>query len=342
MINIPQEDGTCACKDGWTGEGCARATPGISRNVDATVRTAIPSPPRRRGAWARRFLTRRRRFCTYPCTMPRREQMRCSRWTLNPETFTASSLTSRGWAWLVPTAQMARQSSPSRSPPMRATAARRRVFSDRNGMFRWDTSQGSRSLQRNAFRRMVLSLQGPQQGLSGPLTGVLTFAQHTRGSQLTPYKFKIVKYVGKDCTGSSWDDCVIGSPDSAKSELRVRWERHHDALASEDNLTRWFKFSPPVVVSRGKSGWQLICTKIEFPIDPTLMNTTVGGTCPACATAPRGSEVRDCDVCARLLWTAKTGSSLRARIVRTEPRTQRCSRSPRTPRPLHHGPGHWS
>ena len=107
MINIPQEDGTCACKDGWTGEGCERATPGISKER------------RRDGTYGYSFTTEAERGVGAAIFDPQKKVLYVSVYDaaagadavfevdpLNPATFTASSLTSRGWGWLVPTARI--------------------------------------------------------------------------------------------------------------------------------------------------------------------------------------------------------------------------------------------
>ena len=137
---------------------------------------------------------------------------------------------------------------------------------------------------------MVLGLQGLALDLSSPLTGVFGSLNMHGAAQTPPYKFKIVKYVGKDCTGSSWDDCVIGSANSRNPSGVYGGNGVLDAMASNEVTGQVvYKFSPDDGVSQGKVGMLAadLSTTTEFPIDPTLMNTRVGGvggTCPACAT----------------------------------------------------------
>ena len=120
---------------------------------------------------------------------------------LNPATFTASSLTPRGWGVAGPHRADGATKQPIAPPLMRATAARRRVFRPQR-----DVQDGTHPRAYGHYNATLSGgwysvFRGLALDLSGPLTGVFGSLNMHGVAQPTPYKFKIVKYVGKDCTG---------------------------------------------------------------------------------------------------------------------------------------------
>ena len=65
-----------------------------------------------------------------------------------------------------------------RAHPRRGILRHGDGYSDRGWVFRWDTPEGSRTLQRHAFRRMVLSIQGPGSRPEQFPDGRLRLAEH--------------------------------------------------------------------------------------------------------------------------------------------------------------------
>ena len=132
---------------------------------------------------------------------------------MNPATFTASSLTSRGWGANGPNRADGASKQPAALTPdagycgtatgiQTAAGCSDGTHPRAHGHYNATLSGGWYSV----FRGLALDL-------SGSLTGVYGSLNMHGAAQSVPYKFKIAKYYGRDCTGHTWDDCVIGSGD---------------------------------------------------------------------------------------------------------------------------------
>ena len=206
---------------------------------------------------------------------------------MNPATFTASSLTSRGWGANGPNRADGASKQPAALTPdagycgtatgiQTAAGCSDGTHPRAHGHYNATLSGGWYSV----FRGLALDL-------SGSLTGVYGSLNMHGAAQSVPYKFKIAKYYGRDCTGSAWDDCVIGSGDDQGPRVYVTKDGILDAMASNEVTGHVvYKYSPDDGTSQGKVGMLApdLSGSTEHLIVPTLLGTRVSGSCPSCAT----------------------------------------------------------
>jgi hypothetical protein len=174
---------------------------------------------------------------------------------MNPATFTASSLTSRGWGANGPNRADGASKQPAALTPdagycgtatgiQTAAGCSDGTHPRAHGHYNATLSGGWYSV----FRGLALDL-------SGSLTGVYGSLNMHGAAQSVPYKFKIAKYYGRDCTGYTWDDCVIGSGDVQGPRVSVTKDGILDAMASNEVTGHVvYKYSPEDGTSQGKVG----------------------------------------------------------------------------------------
>jgi hypothetical protein len=337
--NFPfqQEDGTCACNSGWTGEGCAQvsATIPIALSISPlfiwsrrmmlrvqktngpetsisvfSLRVAQESPgiskeKRRDGTYGYSFTTNAEKNVGAAVFDPQKKVLYLSVYDavsgadsvievdpLNPTTFASGGFTSRGWGDAVGPRRADRatkQPNPLTPDPgycgtaleiQSATGCTTVKHPRAEGYKDSATSRGWYSV----FRGLALDR-------SGSLTGVYGVLNMHGATALDPmYLFKIVKYVGTDCSAAaSWEHCVTGSANAREPSFTYPAAGSTksgilDAMSSNEVTGHVvYKFSPTDGTSRGTIG--MLTPTLTLVSETAIQANTLATSCPMCATA---------------------------------------------------------
>ena len=165
-----------------------------------------------------------------------------------------------------------------RAHPRRGILRHGDGYSDRGWVFRWTHPRAHGHYNATLSGGWYSVFRGLALDLSGSLTGVYGSLNMHGAAQSVPYKFKIAKYYGRDCTGYAWDDCVIGSGDDQGPRVSVTKDGILDAMASNEVTGHVvYKYSPDDGTSQGKVGMLApdLSGSTEHLIVATLLGTRV-------------------------------------------------------------------
>ena len=283
-----QEDGTCACAPGWTGEGCELPNPGISkekRRDDQYAYSYVVSPAAEIQVSDVVFDPSKKVLFVSAYDANTGAEVVYEADPLNPATYTSGGFTSRGWRSsgpnradpntkqptpLTPTSGYCGAAVGIQTEPGCAAVTHARA----NGHADAATSGGWYSV----FRGLALDT-------SGSITGVYgVHNMHKSAAGDPAFAFKIVKYLGTDCSSAAWDDCVIGSDNNRDPSHAYSGNGIIDAMASNEATGHVvYKVSNADGASQATIG--LLSPTLTVEAETPLVADLLSGKCAACATS---------------------------------------------------------